>query len=246
MARFPFVVAVSGLALGLVSWAPRARAEAPPLSVWVVGDSTAQPLEQGFAAIGKETPHVKVRTFFKNSSGLIRTDVIDWTKTMRGLLEHGAPKVAIITFGPNDAQGLVPAGKRVPVNMGTEEWREEYGKRVRAFVDLFRTRGTKVYLLLQPFDETKKHAPLMRDVNAGLGKAASRPDTEPVVAPAIELVDVPGLIEAEHPDRPTARLKNVDGIHLTFAGGKYLSRRLYEKLDADWAATPEESTSAPR
>lgn len=212
--------------------------------MWVVGDSTAQPLEQGFGAIGKETPHVKVRTFFKNSSGLIRTDVIDWSKTMRAMLEQGAPKVAIITFGPNDAQGLVPAGKRVPVNMGTEEWRDEYAKRVRAFVDLFRARGTKVYLLLQPFDETRKHAPLMRDVNAGLGKAAVLEEPKPGPAPAIELVDVPALIAADHPDKPTTRLKNVDGIHLTFAGGKFLSRRLYEKLDADWAAavTPEAFT----
>lgn len=236
---FALVVACAVLHLS-----DNASAEPAPLSVWVIGDSTAQPLEQGFAALGKETPHVKVRSFFKNSSGLIRTDVIDWAKTMRGMLAHGAPNVAIITFGPNDAQGLVPAGKRQPVAMGTEEWRDEYAKRVRAFVDLFRERGTEVFLLTQPFDENKKHAPLMRDVNAGIGKASAVTDAE--TKPPIHLVDVPELLAAESSDKPSGALKNVDGIHLTFVGGKYLARTLYTRIDSGWAATRAGSTSSPR
>lgn len=230
--RLPTLVLVCSLWAG-----PRlahAEPEPEPISVWVVGDSTAQPLEQGFAALRKETPQVKVRTFFKNSSGLIRTDVIDWPKTMQPMLDHGAPRIAIITFGPNDAQGILPAGAREPIPMGTEAWREEYGKRVRAFVDLFRAHGTEVFLLTQPFDDAKKHAPLMRDVNAGILKAAG--STSASTAPPLHLVDVSLLLTESRADKPTAALKNVDGIHLTFAGGKYLARELYARILH--AATP--------
>lgn len=247
MVRFLIPLLAAGVALPvqLLAAEPDSVPRRAPLNVWIVGDSTAQPLEQGFAALGKEAAHVKVRTFFKNSSGLIRTDVLDWTKTMRGLLERGAPDLVVISFGPNDAQGIVPSGEHVPVPMGTERWREEYARRVRAFADLFRAHGTVVYLLLQPFDQNKKHAPLMRDVNAGIGKAAAPADTSAAL-PVVRLIDVPSVLLAESSDKPASALKNVDGIHLTFAGGKVLARRIYERIEADWAATHAGSTSAPR
>lgn len=214
-----------------------AHADAPAVPVWVVGDSTAQPLEQGFQALHKEDARLHVRTFFKNSSGLIRTDIIDWPKTMRAELANGAPAVVVLTFGPNDAQGMMVPGKRTPVSLGTEEWRDEYARRVRAFADLFLARGCLVYLLTQPFDETKKHAPVMRDVNAAFGKAVALPgDGQDRLA----LIDVPALIErgaheraAASPDKKPAPLKNADGIHLTFAGGKWLSRHLTERIAGD-------------
>ena len=209
-----------------------------PIRVWVVGDSTAQPIEQGFQALHKHDPRLHVRTFFKNSSGLIRTDVIDWFKTMRPLLEHGGPEVALLTFGPNDAQGIVVPGKRWPVAMGTDEWRQAYADRVRAFAELFAARGAEVYVLLQPFDDAKKHAPLMRDVNAALTRAATSP---------LHLVDVPALIARGPevaPAKPTA-LKNADGIHLTFAGGTLIAAALSDRIAADYA-TRAGSTSARR
>lgn len=214
------------------------------ISVWVVGDSTAQPLEQGFAALHKSDARLKVRTLFKNSSGLIRTDVIDWFKTMRLQLRTSAPQVAVLTFGPNDAQGIVVRGQREPVLLGTEPWRHEYAKRVRAFAELFLARGASVYLLLQPFDESKKHAPLMRDVNAALTEAAA---SDGGVPGRLFLIDVPAWIERGARERAAVAgserkpmpLKNPDGIHLTFAGGKWLSRELTEQIVSD--ATRAES-----
>lgn len=240
------LVLVLVLAL-LCSVGVSARADQPssaPISVWVVGDSTAQPLEQGFTALHKEDGRLKVRTLFKNSSGLIRKDVIDWFKTMREQLLTSAPRVAVLTFGPNDAQGIIVRGKRSPVELGTEEWREEYAKRVRAFADLFLARGATVYLLLQPFDETKKHAPLMRAVNAALREAVT---LDGGVPGRLFSIDVPNWIESGVQERAAAAtsekkptpLKNADGIHLTFAGGKYLSRQLTEQIVAD--ATRAES-----
>lgn len=239
-----FAVSFFGLLL-LLFTAASARAEGAPVSVWVVGDSTAQPLDQGFAALHKADPRLRVRTFFKNSSGLLRTDVIDWPKTMRAELTNGAPAVVVLSFGPNDAQGMLVRGKRTPVNMGTEEWRDEYARRVRNFAELFLARGCRVYLLLQPFDEAKKHAPLMRDVNAAFAKAVLLAGTG---QDRLALFDVPALIErgtqeraAASPDKKPAALKNADGIHLTFAGGAWVSRNLTERIAADAAAIREVS-----
>ena len=234
---------LSALVLALASsfLAGTAHAEDTPISVWVVGDSTAQPLEQGFQSLHKNDARLKVRTLFKNSSGLIRTDVIDWFKTIRAQLALATPQVAVLTFGPNDAQGIVVRGQRAPVLLGTEEWRVEYAKRVRAFADLFLARGVTVYLLLQPFDETKKHAPLMRDVNAALTKAVA---LDGGVPGRLVSIDVPAWIERGTQERAAAAekpapLKNADGIHLTFAGGKYVSRALTEQIAGD--ATRAES-----
>ena len=214
LASFLLLVAAPGLA------------SAQPVSVWVVGDSTAQPLEQGFASWHKADAATKVRTLFRNSSGLLRTDLVDWPKIIREELAHSAPEVAVISFGPNDAQGIMVPGKRAPVLMGTDEWRDAYGRRVRAFVDLFLSRGVAVYVLLQPFDADKKHAPLMRDVNAGLANAMV-PN-----APTLHLIDVPTWIAEGTKERGDSapRLKNKDGIHLTFAGGRYLSQRLETRI----------------
>lgn len=222
-------------------------AQATPVRAWVVGDSTAQPLEQAFSVLltPKEEAPLRVRTIFKISSGLIRGDVFDWPKTAGALLAKDAPDVAVLCFGPNDAQGIMPRGARAPLELGSDAWRDEYARRVRAFADLFRARGAQVYVMLQPFSAEKKHAPKMRAVDAALAHAVGMDPPDP----GLRLLDVPALIEAQRAarerwlttlaetdpkkakrERQTGALKNVDGIHLTFAGGKVVAEYLLKEI----------------
>jgi hypothetical protein len=208
----------------------------PNVKVWVVGDSTAQPLSLGFERNIRERADYKLRTLYRNASGLARPDFFDWPKVAKEQLEVNAPDVAFLSFGPNDTQGLLPPGKRLSVPMMTPEWRAEYARRIDAFVGLFSAKQVRVYLVLQSYNPQKKYAASMDEVNVALREAGERLQ--------IGIIDTPQLLADDNGEfqrvaldshgKPIA-LRSEDGLHLTGAGGGYLAKRVLRILDEDLA-----------
>jgi hypothetical protein len=217
------------------------------VKVWVVGDSTAQPLSLGLERNIRERAEYKLRTLYRNSSGLARPDFFDWPKVAKEQLEINAPDVAFISFGPNDTQGLLPPGKRLSVPMMTPEWRAEYARRIDAFVGLFSAKQVRVYLVLQSYNPQKKYAASMDEINAALREAAERLQVEVVDTPQL-LADDNGEFQRVALDshgKPIA-LRSEDGLHLTGAGGGYLAKRVLRILEADLAHQAEPTAQIQR
>ncbi len=223
-------------------WVAPSRADEPPpkvLRIWTVGDSTAQPIGQGVERNVNDTKDKRARTFFRNSTGLARREFYDWPKVAKKILEsEGAPDIAIITLGANDTQGLFPPGKRIPVMLRTPEWKEEYGRRLEAFLHLFTDKNVHVYIVAQPFNPNRKYAPTMGDVNEVIRTVALRMTN-------VSLVDAPTLLADENGKYSNAALDSQgrkiwlraeDGLHLTGNGGAYLARRILVAIENDRAA----------
>ena len=215
----------------------RARAdEAAPANpvqhtheLWTLGDSTAQSLGEAMASLLKGDS-LKARNIFRNSSGLTRTDFFDWPKTVKPLIASHAPEALLLSFGANDTQGLFIASERRVAQLGTPEWGDEYAKRVRAFVDLFTDKGTEVFILGQPFDPSRKYAPLMRAVNDAFKKAAEHGARSTYIDGEGILADTDGHFQKTILDshgKPVP-LRNDDGIHMTSEGARYLATRVLD------------------
>ena len=173
---------------------------------------------------------LKTRNLFRNSSGLTRPDFFDWPKTVKPLIASHAPAALLLSFGANDTQGLVVPNERRVAQLGTPEWGDVYAQRVRAFLDLFTDKGSEVFVLGQPFDPSRKYAPLMRAVNDAFKKAVAD-------GPRATYVDGEGLLaDAEgHFQKTTLdsrgksiTLRNDDGIHLTGEGARFLAVRILD------------------
>jgi uncharacterized protein len=193
--------------------------------LWIVGDSTAQAVGQGFEFQTRDVPTIKVRNIFRNASGLMRPDFYDWPKTVRGLLaREKAPEAVVLSFGANDTQGIV-LDPRTIARPGEDAWHDAYKAKVAAFLKLFTEAGSPVFLLGLPFDPKTRMATGLAAVNRAFRDAASATEK-------CEFVDSEKLLLAEDGSYQkqvriggqTLTLRNQDGVHLTADGGRYLAK----------------------
>jgi hypothetical protein len=214
----------------------RAATDAAPLTVWVIGDSTAQALGQLLENDVKDAPSIKARTVYRNSSGLTRTDFYDWPAALPGILVEGAPDAVVLSMGDNDAQALQPQGATNFVDVGTPEWIAEYTRRLTAFVGQLTAAGSRVYLVGQP---------VMRDgtFDARISVVDSAYRTVAAANPDVTYIDSRALLADDsggYTDRlPGAggamvQVRTSDGIHLSLEGARWLSRIVVTQVAADY------------
>jgi uncharacterized protein len=215
----------------------RAHAQAEPVSpprVWLVGDSTVQPLALGLEYVIKERgfPGPKLRTLYRNASGLARPDFFDWTKVAQSALREGSPDIAVLCIGSNDTQPLLPPGKGTHVPPLSAEWREEYARRLSAFVSLFTDKSARVLLLLPSFDPSRKYAESMQELSLTVRDVATTMKLDLIDAPSL-LADASGQFRATMKSvRGTeVPLRQLDGLHLSGYGGVVLARSVLDMLE---------------
>ncbi len=214
----------------------RAASDAAPLTVWVIGDSTAQALGQLLENDVKDLPAIEARTIYKNSSGLTRKDFYDWPAALPGVLAEGAPDAVVVSMGDNDAQALQPEGATNYVDVGSPEWLAEYTRRLTAFVGQLTAAGSRVYLVGQP---------VMRDgtFDARIAVVDSAYRAVAATNPDITYIDSKALLSGDdggYTDRlpgaggASVQVRNSDGIHLSLEGARWLSRIVARQVAADY------------
>lgn len=202
-----------------------------PLELWIVGDSMVQFFGDTLAAMANDTGVVDAVAESKLSSGLSRPDFYDWPARLAELLADEDPDALVIMYGGNDAQGLQTAdGVVYPFSEG---WRAEYGNRVGAVMDLVTEgSGRRVLWVGQPIMRSGDFDAKMQELNAIYEQEASkRPgvtyvDTRPLFQNADGGFD--RYLPDENGDLVDVRLS--DGIHLSTAGGRWLSELLLTTL----------------
>lgn len=107
--------------------------------VYIAGDSDAGAFGPYLMDQLDATGIVTSTLDYKVSSGLARPDFFDWPAHLRQTLPEVDPDIVIVTFGGNDAQDMLIDGRSRGTT--TPEWREEYGKRVGAVMDLLTEDG---------------------------------------------------------------------------------------------------------
>ena len=215
-----------------------------PAVVLIAGDSDAGTFAPYLDRLLADTDLVDTTLDYKVSSGLARPDYFDWTARLREQVPVVDPDIVVITFGGNDAQGLLDATGGVvafqPVpDSDNADWRAEYGKRVGEVMDFLVEDGRTVIWVGIPNDDDP-------DVTFRMQVQDETAKAEAAKRPSIVFIDTWSRFSgrtggwAEYVIDPRDDIgKDVradDGFHLNETGAEILALDIAEAIKADLRA----------
>jgi len=137
MRRVLVACAALAVALGAVRAEPQSQEQPKPepkIKIAFVGDSTADGLWGGMAAIAPREPclktNVELGRFARNSTGLTRPEKFNWVDEMKKIGESFTPQLYVMSLGLNDRQSVVEHGKVTLEN--SPDYPARYKERVTA------------------------------------------------------------------------------------------------------------------
>ncbi|MGH6866489.1 MAG: SGNH/GDSL hydrolase family protein, partial [Methyloceanibacter sp.] len=172
--------------------------------------------------------------------GLLSSARYDWDAELGKLLKDESHQIAVVMFGANDAQSVRDsAGKWQPV--GSEAWRDAYGKRVEAFVKKLRDANVAIYWVGLPIMRSpaqSEDATAMNDVfreKAFINGAK-------FIETWNGFTDEQGRFSAYGPDMTgqAKRLRSDDGVHFTMRGYLKLAHFVEKELRKDLTVAKQE------
>ncbi|MBW8284502.1 MAG: DUF459 domain-containing protein [Rhizobium sp.] len=209
-----------------ITTAPEPPPPAPKIDnarkVLVVGDFVADGLATGLTEAFAASPGVVIDERSNGSSGLVRTDYYDWQAELPAMIAEAKPAIVIIDIGANDRQQLVTASGKL--NFRTEEWFQEYERRVTAFGKI--VTDAKIPLLwvgLPAFRPQNMTADALT-LNTVYRRAVERIGGE-FIDVWDGFVDQEGrfIVTGSDINGQQVRLRGTDGINLTAAGKRKLA-----------------------
>jgi hypothetical protein len=215
-----------------------------PAVVLIAGDSDAGTFAPYLDRLLADTDLVDTELDYKVSSGLARPDYFDWTTRLREHVPVVDPDIVVITFGGNDAQGLLDSSGGVVafqpvVDSDNAEWRAEYGARVGEVMDFLVADGRTVIWVGIPNDDDP-------DVTFRMQVQDETAKAEAAKRPSIVFIDTWSRFSgrtggwAEYVIDPRdGNGKDVragDGFHLNETGAEILALDIAEAIKADLRA----------
>jgi len=243
------VAVLAGLIFGLLP----AAAQQPPVGrsyinpfpngdryrVVVLGDSLGQGLWEGLYRAFDEDKTLDFINHTKPGTGFSRTTTEAWDKELDGILKADTYQIAVVMFGGFPYQDIRSGKERLKV--GTDAWRETFGKRVEAFIKKLRAANIAVYWVGLPImrsGEQNEQAEALNDVfreKAFINGAK-------FVETWTGFTDDAGRYSAYGPDMTgqVKRLRANDGVHLTMRGYLKLAHFVEKQLRPDLTAAKRE------
>jgi hypothetical protein len=201
------------------------------LRMWVVGDSMVNYFGDTLAGLANDTTVVEASAESLLSSGLTRPDFFDWPARLNEIVIADDPELLVLMFGGNDAQGIItPDGAAQPFG---EAWVREYSTRVGGVMDLLvANRDRWVVWVGQPIMDSDSFDAKMQELNAIFEAEAAKRERVVFVSTRDLFADENGeysrFLTAADGAVVDARL--ADGVHLSTAGGRWLSQLLFERI----------------
>jgi lysophospholipase L1-like esterase len=194
-----------------------------PGSLLVTGDSFAYYLGQQLA--GERKPRVTT-VDSRHSTGLTRPDFFDWNAEARRQV-RAKPGAVVVFLGANDCQPIRVGGTGAWATVGSTSWVKEYRRRAGVLMRTYGGGGARpVYWVGLPITKKPDINACYRAMNAATAAAAKD-------AGRVTWVDSWSVYAVD--GRYSARVGGIvarqdDGIHFTFEGTRFLTRKVYAVL----------------
>ena len=237
----PWVVAA--IILAVVGLGLPARAESPPTTVEVVGDSQAQGLAGALERLFLRDPQFHVLDRSKISTGVSLHGGFDWAQRAKNLAAAKAD-IVVIMFGAND-RPTIRRGIEVDPAL-RDEFRQSYGERVRTIIHAFHETGSEVIWVGHPVVRDNVYTEDMQLLNS-IYKAAAADEGARWV-PTWSMFTTPdgGFTPyGKGVDGMTQRLRADDGVHFTPAGYDVVAARLEPLIEERRAKVALGSAASP-
>lgn len=244
VARAAALLACLAVALGLLSDAPvRAQDEwgasyitpFPENDVYrlqVIGDGMAEGLFSALSDAFRSDTRVRIPDRLHSVGGVIRMrpdDFFRFEESIKGEPLH----VAVILLGISDRVALrAPDGRRV--NVGTEEWKEEYGRRVDRITRALKRHGSAIYWIGLPIVRRSELNEDVRMLNAVMRERALLNNIK-FIDVYEAFADETGQYTQYGPDLTGKQrlLRHGDGVSLTAVGNRKLAHYVEREIKRD-------------
>lgn len=190
--------------------------------VLVIGDSLAVDLGKALERFYAEDPNLAVFNKAIGSSGFVRTDYYDWTKTVADHIAANDFDVAVVMIGINDRQTLKSDTQSLKAL--TEGWTTVYKARLAQFLNELRAAGKPVIWVGLPPMQAPQFSAAMAQLS-GIQRLAAFSGGADFIDIFERFADDSGNYASYGPDinGQRVRMRNSDGIHFTTAGNDKLA-----------------------
>jgi hypothetical protein len=165
----------------------------------------------------------------KVATGLARPDVFDWRGELRKATETDRYDYIVMLLGTNDSQDFVEGGHILAY--GTEEWVKAYTSRVAELMAAACAGADRgVWIGLPPMKSAAFNRKALRINNWAQRQAAAHPCMQYVSLDHVIGDEQGSFTSYRKIKNSLEKVRNVDGIHITKAGGALVSAALVELL----------------
>jgi hypothetical protein len=212
--------------------------------LYVLGDSLAANLADGLVWALRDAKDVQVVKRTRAATGLVRDDVLDWTRSVADLFEDEKVDIAVIAIGGNDRQDIRHGGRR-HVRF-TAPWRMQYRRRVDQFMRTLASKNVALYWVSLPPVRFNQMRSDYRRLNAIYRDLAGKH--------GIKLIDIFDRFRSPSGgytaygagvDGETVRLRDGDGIHFTLEGSRTLGRLVADVIRRDLQVARSAQSASP-
>ncbi len=203
-----------------------------PLTVFVGGDSQAEYLAQAITTESGFPLVVDVQ--HEISTSLARPDYFNWPARLREVDETQNPEAVVLFIGANDHQDMASAqGERLVE--GTQEWQDEWTRRLAITFDLLEQDDRHVFWVTQPPMRNGELDDGIELINELAAQVIEQRDF-------VTAVDIWGLFGGEAgftevvtgPDGTQTRARIDDGVHLTRSASSWVAELVFQQMDGVW------------
>lgn len=131
--------------------------------VLVLGDGYAESAWLGLKKAFKNNPKIEIFREIDYGAGLISRGRKDWVKRLDNVLSKRSYNIAVIMIGLGDTRRIKIKGKTY--KMDTEEWRNNYRKRIREVLRKFSSRKISVYWTGLPIVRSERLGLALKTIN---------------------------------------------------------------------------------
>jgi hypothetical protein len=216
---------------------PRAIDPDDKLRIWAGGDSLGEYIGNRLLDPLANRELTEVELDFRISTGLTRPDYFNWQQQLWDVMHRERPPEALVFMvGGNDDQNMLVDG--AVVELRSEAWKAEYGRRAAFVMDLASLGGGRLYWVgLPPMRDAQRHEAAL-DINTILAEQAA-------VRPWVTFVDIEqqfvgpdGNFSTNIADPSTGEQKVAradDGVHITLIGSTWIAEDIWASIDEHWS-----------
>lgn len=219
-----------------------------PLRIWVAGDSQALYLGQGLRrGEGPLADMMDTTLDQRHSTGLTRPSYFNWPVHLYAVATDYNPELVVATLGSNDWQSMT-SEDGVLLDRGTDEWSDEWSRRLGVLFDVLRAPHRHVIWVGLPptrSDEFREGYALMNQLAAAETEARD----------FVTMVDIWDMFGGDEPyrsavappDDPEGRpvlVRQQDGVHLNRTGSGWVVESITGEIEQIIARISPESSES--
>ncbi len=202
--------------------------------VIVLGDAFGEGINGGLAEALSDESGIEVIDRSNGATGLARNDETTWDKQLEQMAASEQIHAAVVLFGVVDRQSMRIEKRRYQV--GSPEWKQEYGKRVDRVMKVLKREGAAIYWLGLPVMRSPSAAADAEVMNAIFREMA--------VINAVKFIDTwSGFTDASGGYSPygpdlsgkVRELRSGDGVYFTGRGYQKLAHFAEQEIRRDLA-----------